>query len=253
LATQKRPKFDADRYRVKPVAGRVAVLASGGLDSSVLVGEMARAGCHVFPIYVRSGLFWEASELRMLRRYLTAIANKGRLAPLTVLRMPMDDVADGHWSVTGRKVPGYRASVASNYIAGRNLALLAKGAILCARNRIGEIALGALAANPFPDAQPKFFRAFVRTVEIGLGLKLRLLTPFAGLRKEHVIRRGKDLPLELTLSCSRPRGAMHCGSCTKCAERIAAFRAAGVPDPTTYARGSGSGFPKTRVALPARS
>ena len=35
---------------------------------------------------------------------------------------------------------------------------------------------------------------------------------------------------------ARPRGLRHCGRCTKCAERQHAFAAAGVPDPTRYAR-----------------
>ena len=59
---------------------------------------------------------------------------------------------------------------------------------------------------------------------------------FRHLEKAEVIRRGRDLPLALTLSCARPRGLHHCGRCTKCAERQHAFAAAGVPDPTRYAR-----------------
>jgi 7-cyano-7-deazaguanine synthase len=37
------------------------------------------------------------------------------------------------------------------------------------------------------------------------------------------------------VSCIKPRGAVHCGRCTKCAERVEGFRLAGVPDPTRYA------------------
>ena len=90
----------------------------------------------------------------------------------------MGDVAGGHWSITGRKVPGYRAAVSSNYIVGRNLSLLAKAAIFCAYNRIGEIAMAPLESNPFPDARPEFFRALERAVDLGVGLKLKILTPY---------------------------------------------------------------------------
>ena len=41
--------------------------------------------------------------------------------------------------------------------------------------------------------------------------------------KAEAIRRGKDLPLELTFSCASPTGEIHCGTCTKCAERQRAF------------------------------
>ena len=153
-----------------------------------------------------------------------------------MLDFPTLDIARDHWSVTGKAVPGYRASLTSNYIPGRNLSLLTKAAMFCARNRIGEIALAPLQSNPFPDARPEFFRAFERAVKLGMELPLRVLTPFEGLEKSAVIRKGRALPLELTLSCANPRGSLHCGSCTKCAERVQGFRAAGIADPTRYAR-----------------
>jgi 7-cyano-7-deazaguanine synthase len=46
---------------------------------------------------------------------------------------------------------------------------------------------------------------------------------------------GDGLPLELTFSCLRPVGGLHCGRCNKCAERRRGFAEAGLPDPTQYA------------------
>ena len=212
------------------------MLASGGLDSSVLLAELARKGCHVFPVYVRAGLRWERVEVAILRKFIAAL-RRDNIEPVAVLEFPTLDITRDHWSVTG-KVPGYRAALASNYIPGRNLGLLTKAAMFCARNRIGEIAMAPLHSNPFPDARPEFFRAFERAVKLGMELPLRVLTPFEGLEKSDVIRKGRALPLELTLSCANPRGSLHCGSCTKCAERVQGFRAAHIADPTRYARKS---------------
>jgi 7-cyano-7-deazaguanine synthase len=224
-----------DNYHIEPVVGRVAVLASGGLDSSVMLAMLARNGRRVYPVYVRAGLSWESSELAILRRFIRSLHNT-RIEPLTVLKLPMDDLSGDHWSMTGRKVPGYHASVASNYILGRNLSLLSKTAIFCALGRIGEIAMAPLESNPFPDARPDFFRAFARAVELGVGIKLKIRTPFAGMTKAEVVRRGAGLRLDLTVSCARPKGNVHCGACTKCAERIEGFVAAQVDDPTIYVR-----------------
>jgi 7-cyano-7-deazaguanine synthase len=138
--------------------------------------------------------------------------------------------------MTGHDVPGYDAALSSNYILGRNLTLLAKAAIFCASRQIGEIAMAPLESNPFPDARPEFFRAFGRAVELGVGIKLKVRTPFAGMTKAEVVRRGVGLPLELTVSCARPQSNVHCGACTKCAERIEGFRDAGASDPTVYVR-----------------
>ncbi|MGC1677102.1 MAG: 7-cyano-7-deazaguanine synthase [Candidatus Binataceae bacterium] len=225
-------------FRISPIRGRVAVLASGGLDSSVMLAELARRGRHVFPVYVRAGLAWERAELAALRKFIATLASS-RIEPVAVLELPMTDVARGHWSVTGRGVPGYGAKVESNYIVGRNLSLLVKAAIFCAHNRIGEIAMAPLESNPFPDARPQFFRAVERAVLLGAGLPLRIRTPFAGLTKAQVIRKGRAMRLELTLTCARPRGTTHCGRCTKCAERAQGFADARIPDPTRYARRPG--------------
>jgi 7-cyano-7-deazaguanine synthase len=218
-------------YRIVPIERRLAVLASGGLDSSVMLAELARGGREVFPVYVRAGLMWERHEIGALRSYIRRLKMRG-IHAVSVLQLPMGDVAGGHWSITGRKVPGYRAAVSSNYIVGRNLSLLAKAAIFCAYNRIGEIAMAPLESNPFPDARPEFFRA----LDLGVGLRLKILTPYVGLTKGEVIRRGANLPLRFTVTCARPKGITHCGRCTKCAERIEGFREARVPDPTEYAR-----------------
>jgi 7-cyano-7-deazaguanine synthase len=168
-----------------------------------------------------------------LRKFMKTLRGF-RIAALSILDLPMTDVAANHWSVTGRGVPGYRAATSSNYIVGRNLSLLVKAAVFCAYHRIGEIAMAPLDANPFPDARPQFFRAAERAIALGVGLPVKIRVPFVGLSKAQVIRRGRGLALGFTLSCARPRGLVHCGACTKCAERIEAFAAAGIEDPTRY-------------------
>jgi 7-cyano-7-deazaguanine synthase len=220
-------------YRIKPIPGRVAVLASGGLDSSVMLARIAEKRRAVFPVYIRTGLVWENDELAVLRRFIKAIGLKS-IQPVTVLNVPMGDVAAGHWSMTGKKVPGYKAALSSNYIPGRNLTLLSKAAVFCARNRIGEVAMALLEANPFPDARPIFFDALSHAVDLGVGLRLKISTPWVGKSKPEVIALGRDLPLQLSVSCIKPRGAVHCGECTKCAERVEGFHEAGIHDPTRY-------------------
>src|SRR5713101_5870906 len=88
-----------------------------------MLGQIARKGRHVFPVYVRAGLAWEADEMRTLRRFVRAL-KMSNVEPVTLLRLPMGDLTGDHWSMTGRDVPGYDAALSSNYILGRNLSLL---------------------------------------------------------------------------------------------------------------------------------
>jgi 7-cyano-7-deazaguanine synthase len=219
------------------VAGTV-VLLSGGLDSAVLLAQEAQSG-RVHPVYVSVGLAWEQAELSMLRQLLRARAFQA-VEPLARLEFNMRDVyPESHWAIRGTP-PAYDTPDEDVYLAGRNLVLLTKAAVLVASRKASRISLGILANNPFPDATPVFFAAMSKAVSLGLAHPLSIATPFAALDKAAVIRRGQELgvPLEHTLSCMNPVAAelpVHCGLCSKCRERRDAFAAAGVEDRTVYA------------------
>ncbi len=212
----------------------VAVLASGGLDSAILVADLMSEGREVTPIYVRFGLAWEDVEIRHLEQFLASLDNPDA-KPLVVLDLPVADIYGSHWSVTGHDVPDDTSPDEAVYLPGRNLLLLAKSSVWCALNGIPTIALGTLAANPFPDADREFFAGFSAVAGRALGCPLEVVTPFAGRHKREVLEIGRKLALDLTFSCIAPRSQRHCGRCNKCAERKLAFSELGVADTTEYA------------------
>jgi 7-cyano-7-deazaguanine synthase len=212
-----------------------AVLLSAGLDSAVLAASEARAS-RVQPIYVRSGLAWEAEELSALERLLDTPTFRD-MEPLVRLTFTVRDLyPDSHWALVGTP-PGFDTPDEDVYLAGRNVILLSKAAIYCARHGIERIAIGPLAGNPFPDATPEFFAAMARALSLGLAHEITIAAPLIGMDKTAVIELGLELgvPLDLTLSCMNPRDGLHCGQCSKCRERRDAFNQAGMTDPTRYA------------------
>lgn len=211
---------------------RIAVLASGGLDSSVLVADQAR-NAEVFPIYVQWGLAWEATEREALQSFLAALGSAG-VMPLTVLSVPIGAMYGDHWSLTGKGVPALGEPDSSVFLPGRNILLIGLAAVWCSTHDVSRIAIGSLDGNPFPDATPEFFRDFTRVLSIGLGHQVHVEAPYRDLHKSEIIKRFSGLPLELTLTCMAPRGGKHCGRCNKCGERRLAFEQAGVTDRTVY-------------------
>jgi 7-cyano-7-deazaguanine synthase len=215
----------------------LAVLVSGGIDSAVLVAESREQYPSVYPVYVRTGVVWEAAELEHLSRYLSAISHP-RLCPLVELSLPMADLYEAHWSITGVDVPDERSPDEAVYLPGWNVALLSKALIWCHLHGVGELAIAPLSGNPFPDATGEFFASLAGVVGSAVGGHVQIRSPYVGLKKAQVMRRGRDLPLELTFSCLSPRGGAHCGRCNKCGERQKAFRDAALPDPTRYGSGT---------------
>jgi 7-cyano-7-deazaguanine synthase len=210
----------------------ICVLASGGLDSDVLLADLTRRYARVWPVYIRQGLAWEHAELYWLKKFL----HLKKIEPLTVLSVPMTDLYGAHWSTGHKPVPGARTKDEAVYLPGRNMVLSVKAAVFAAMKKVPLLALGSLDHNPFPDASPRFFKAWGKALGSGLGVRLRVMAPYRHLSKVEVIRRGKHLPLELSFSCIAPKGNTHCGRCNKCAERRRAFRAAKVIDRTRYAK-----------------
>jgi 7-cyano-7-deazaguanine synthase len=206
------------------------------LDSAVLLADEARRG-RVTPVYVSTGLAWEPEERHALERLLRVAPLAGRVAPLVLIELTMRDIyPPTHWAMRGVP-PGYDTPDEDVYLAGRNVVLLAKAAVLCAQKGLGRIVLGPLAGNPFPDATPTFFATMAQALSLGLAHPLAIDAPFLDRDKASVIALGRSLgvPLALTLSCMRPAQGRHCGGCSKCRERHDAFVTAGLNDPTEYA------------------
>ena len=217
---------------------RIAVLFSAGLDSAVLLAQVSEQWprATIQPIYVSTGLAWEREEQQMGERYLNALAATATIAPLASLTVDMRDVyPPTHWAVRGQP-PGYDTPDEDVYLEGRNIVLLSKASVFMARHAISRVMIGPLAGNPFPDATPQFFDAMARALALGLGAPISIEAPFAELKKADVIRLGRSLgvPFELTLSCMQPKNGRHCGRCSKCRERIDAFREAGGNDAADY-------------------
>src|SRR5262245_38492538 len=170
----------------------LAVLISGGLDSAILLGDALRRGEIVHPLFVRCGLAWEDVELSYLRRFLAAL-RRSNLKPLTILEQPVADLYGGHWSLNGTGVPSANAPDEAVFLPGRNVLLLAKALLWCHLHAVPAVALGSLQTNPFPDATPEFFAGFEQIVNRAVGGKVRIVLPFAGLKKQAVMRLGRDL------------------------------------------------------------
>ena len=154
----------------------IAVLCSGGLDSAALLAREAREG-PVLPLYVRSGLAWEAEERRALEHFLASLASSPAVLPLATVQVDVQDLYPGsHWALAARRPPTPRTG---RMLPGRNLLLLSRPRC-CARCGHQPDRGRALAGNRSPTRRRRFFESIGRAASLGLD---RIIVAFSRMRK----------------------------------------------------------------------
>lgn len=214
--------------------GQVVVLAGGGIETAALIPELLAAGAGVIPLHVRCGLRWEAHESAALRRCCARLAQPA-LKPIVEIEYPLRDLLAEHWGVSGDGIPDEDDDPGRLEIPLRNITLLTAAAIRFRDMPDLVLATGTTADNHFGDGSRAFFDGCEALLGMAMRRRVRVLTPFIHLTKTQIVRQSDVAALAASWSCVDPRGDEHCGRCIKCGRRQAAFRAAGVADPTIYA------------------
>lgn len=213
---------------------KIAVLTSGGLDSSILLADLSKTS-RTHPIYVRSGLRWENEELKALHNFIDSIGNS-QISDIVVLSLDAQSIyGHTHWSVKGA-VPNYDAPDQDVYLPGRNIILIGLATVWASLNNVDTIFLGSLKGNPFTDATDEFIKNYTDVLNSGLKNEIAIKAPYREKNKVELIQEFQHLPLDKTMTCIQPINMIHCNSCNKCKERRQAFEDAGIQDTTKYNR-----------------
>jgi 7-cyano-7-deazaguanine synthase len=217
---------------------KTVALLSGGMDSATLIYTLIHDGWEVDTLSVDygqrhvkelqaasaiaafAGVRYTRVDLSILRPLISASALTGEAA-----------VPHGHYAEESMRI---------TVVPNRNMMMLAVAGAVAVSRGAQAIATAVHAGDHFiyPDCRPAFadaMRVALRCGTEGFG-DIDLMTPFIGISKTDIARRGADLgvPFALTWSCYEGK-EVHCGRCGTCVERREAFEQAGIVDPTLYA------------------
>lgn len=215
----------------------VAVLLSGGLDSSTALGMYALHGAYDARVAVSINYGQRhARELESARaiaqhygvEHVVATLDIPGGLPGSALTDASVRVPHGHYSdpVMAITVVPNRNAIMANIAAG---IAITRGA--------QAIVLGVHAGDHpvYPDCRPAFVDRLREMLAVANDPPIGVLAPFVHEDKAHIVRMAAqhNVPVERTWSCYEGN-AVHCGECGTCVERREAFELAGVPDPTIY-------------------
>jgi 7-cyano-7-deazaguanine synthase len=224
------------------MAPRAVVLLSGGLDSTTALAIARAEGyeCHALSFEYGQR---HARELESARRVAAAL---GAAAHLT-LRLDLRAIG-GSALTADIPVPKARGAEAIGsgipvtYVPARNTIFLSHALAWAEVNGAQDIFIGVnvLDASGYPDCRPEYIAAFEHLANLATRAgvegrsRFRIHTPLIALSKADIIRRGRDLGVDfsLTWSCYAPEpDGRACGLCDACLLRSKGFTEAHLPDP----------------------
>jgi 7-cyano-7-deazaguanine synthase len=223
---------------------RAVVLLSGGLDSATTLAVCRRDGFAPHALSFRYGQR-HAVELKAAARVAAALgAVEHALIEIDLRRFGGSALTDEIDVPKDRPPKEISEGIPITYVPARNTIMLsyalAWAEVLGARDIF--IGVTAIDYSGYPDCRPEYIEAFERMANLATkavveGMRLQIHTPLIDRTKAEIIRLGRDLGVDysMTVSCYDPSpdgGA--CGRCDSCLLRRKGFAEARVPDPTRY-------------------
>jgi 7-cyano-7-deazaguanine synthase len=221
---------------------KAVVLLSGGLDSATVTALAVRDGFDVYAMSFRYGQR-HAVELDAAQKVAAGIGVvEHRVVDIDLRAFGGSALTD---DIDVPKAGVDETAIPVTYVPARNTIFLsyalAWAEVLDSRDVF--IGVNALDYSGYPDCRPEYLAAFEAMAALATkagveGRPVRIHAPLVAMTKADIIRTGRDLGVDysMTISCYDPSdGGGACGSCDSCRLRAKGFAEAGVADPTRYA------------------
>ena len=209
---------------------KVALSASGGLDSTTVAYMLKEQGYDVTLIHLKYDCLAQEKEVD----YIKKIAEHGGF-DLEFIQMPnvmRGTITEGTYHKS--QVEG--TEYAMDWVSGRNLLMLSILTAWAEATVYGYIAFGGNLeeSGAYPDNEQEFGRKFNEILPYATQnkIKIELLQPISTMMKHEIVKIGVKLkvPYELTWSCYS-NDKVHCNNCAPCFMRRVAFERNGWTDP----------------------
>jgi 7-cyano-7-deazaguanine synthase len=223
---------------VRPAA---VVLLSGGMDSAVVLAHLRHEGfdCHALSFDYGQRHRVELERATEVAKALGAASH--RVATIDLRIFGASALTADIAVPKGRDVE-HAHDIPVTYVPARNTIFLAHALAMAESLGARDLGIGvnAIDYSGYPDCRPGFVEAFERLANLATraGVEaaergerwIRVHTPLLQLTKAGIIRRGRELGVNLsrTVSCYDPAPTGDpCGTCDACQLRERGFREAG--------------------------
>ncbi len=210
---------------------RAVVLLSGGLDSATCLAMALADGFEIQALSFRYGQR-HAVELNAAKRVLAAACGDTWFSH-TIVDLPASVFASSALTGHGDIPAAGGSGIPATYVPARNTIFLSVALGIAEASPAEAIYIGANVVDysGYPDCRPEFLDAFQSMANLATkagveGCGPRVLAPLLHMTKAEIIRVGRGLGVDysLTVSCYDPApDGTGCDRCDSCALRAKGF------------------------------
>jgi 7-cyano-7-deazaguanine synthase len=224
---------------------KAVVLSSGGVDSTTAMAIAKSEGFEFYSLSFRYGQR-HAYELEAAKKVAKMLGAKEHLViDIDLRKIGGSALTDDIEVPKRRNEKEMSADIPVTYVPARNTIFLSLALAWAEVLGAADIFIGvnAIDYSGYPDCRPEYIEAYERMANMATkagvegSAKLMIRTPLTQLTKADIIRKGRDLGVDysVTHSCYDPSpDGKACGQCDSCILRRKGFAEAGIPDPTPY-------------------
>jgi 7-cyano-7-deazaguanine synthase len=224
---------------------KALVLASGGLDSTVLIAKVVKeyGAENVTALNIYYGQKHSKEQeyasfqanlygIKLINADLSKVFQFSKDCPL--LEGSENDIPNKSYAEQLKESGG--KGIVKTYVPFRNGLFLSYAAAVAIQIGASKIFYGAhsddAAGNAYPDCSSAFITSMAKSIFEGTGGIVNLEAPFWNLTKKEIVKIGLELGVDFAHTWSCYRGEdMPCRTCATCIDREKAFEANGIIDP----------------------
>jgi len=222
------------------------VLLSGGIDSTTTLALAIADGYETYALSFDYGQRHQI-ETEAARRVTNSLgAKEHRIAKIDLRVFGGSALTDDFDVPKQRAEKEISSGIPITYVPARNTIFLAYALAWAEVIPANDIFIGvnAIDYSGYPDCRPEFIQAFESLANLATkagveGRNFQVHTPLIKFSKADIIRKARDLGVDLSLthSCYDPTPeGLACGECDSCLLRLKGFREARLKDPIRYAK-----------------
>lgn len=214
----------------------VVLILSGGVDSTTLLYDLLERGVTVCPISFDYG-----------QKHSKELLCASETCDMLGVQLKTVDISALNTIFTSSALTGAANIPKGDYedenmrttvVPNRNMILLSSAIGYAINIGARDVYYGAHSGDHsiYPDCREEFVKRIQNIAEVCHYTPLNVKAPYLHMTKADIVRKGLDLCVDYhhTWTCYKG-GALACGACGSCRERLEAFDAAGVTDPIGYA------------------